>query len=221
MKKTFVYCLATIAMMAFLSASIFATEEAKKDDSKAGTKAGCAATCAMSKVKGASGCAGMKEASATTTDGKAAGCAGMKEASATEASATMVSATTADGKTCTMSKEACAKMTKEECAKMCGGDKNCSMVSLSIKGMTCTGCEQSITAALEKIEGVRKVAAISYKEGTALVCTDAGKVKGEAIVSAISDKGYQAEVIPAVATTEVPAKGHVCSPENKAACGKK
>ncbi|WP_020531089.1 mercuric transport protein MerTP [Flexithrix dorotheae] len=45
---------------------------------------------------------------------------------------------------------------------------------LSIKGMTCTGCEHSITAALNNSEGVIE-ASSSYKSGTALVKFDQSK----------------------------------------------
>lgn len=206
MKKFLGISIATIAVLAFCSAAIFA-EETKPADSK---KASCAATCTAAKAMGASekgGCPMMKQASATTTDA----------ATTTTAAAT--------GHDCSkMTAAECAKMSPEECAKLCGGDNNCEMVSMSIKGMTCTGCEQGITTALMKLDGVKKVVSISHKEGSALVCIDPTKVKGEALVTAVVDKGYQAEIIPAVATTTTSAaavKGHVCSPENKAACASK
>jgi copper chaperone CopZ len=201
-RKVFAFGLAVLALMAFATAPIFAQDAAKPADTK--DKASCEGKTAASKAECAKTCAAAK---ASSVNGKAI-CPGMSGAGATEAK--MISAEGAK----------CATMSKEECAKLCGGDGKCDMISLSIKGMTCTGCEQTITTALQGIEGVKKVAKISYKDGYALVCSEKGKVNQEALLTAISNKGYEAQVIPAVATTTVSGKGKVCSPENKAACAK-
>jgi copper chaperone len=156
-------------------------------------------------------CAG-KEASAKMTSDKG-GCPMMKNAAAT----------TSDAK-CTAHGTSAA-MTPEECAKLCGKDVGkCEMVNMSVKGMTCGGCEYTVTTALEKVPGVLKVVSVSYKEGTALVCIDPTTCKGEALTTAVSNSGYEAQVVPAVATTTTAtapaAMDHskACSPENKAAC---
>jgi copper chaperone CopZ len=200
-RKVFAFSIAVLALMAFATAPIFAQDAAKAADT---TKASCAGKTAESKADCAKTCAAAK---ASSVNGKAI-CPAMKGAGATEAK--MISAE--GGK--------CATMTKEECAKLCGGDGKCDMINLSISGMTCTGCEQTISAAVEKIAGVKKVAMISYKDGAAIVCCEPGKVKQEALLTAISNKGYEAQIVPAVATTTVTGKGKVCSPENKAACAK-
>ncbi|MEW6049696.1 MAG: cation transporter [Candidatus Zixiibacteriota bacterium] len=131
--------------------------------------------------------------------------------------------TSADAKACCAAHGGkMASMTPEECAKMCGytGGK-CEMVSMSVKGMTCGGCESSVTAALEKVPGVVKVVSISYKDGTAMVCVDPAKCQKDGLTSAVSNKGYEAAIIPAVATTGAEGHGKVCSPEEKAACAAK
>lgn len=117
-------------------------------------------------------------------------------------------------------------MTPEECQKLCaGGDYT--MVNMSIKGMTCTGCESSITACLSQLPGVVKVGKVSYKDGTAFVLVDNKKVKNEAIVKAVTDKGYGAEIVPAVSVTPVGSTTtgmdaqHPCGAAAAAGCAKK
>lgn len=120
------------------------------------------------------------------------------------------------GKTCIghehakMSAEECAKicgMTPEEYSKMCADKENCGVTKLSIKGMTCTGCEQTISTALEAVPGVYRVVKVDYKEGMALVCANTAKVTDETLATTVSNKGYAAEIVPAVATVteEAPA----------------
>lgn len=117
----------------------------------------------------------------------------------------------------------CAAMTPEEFGKHMGYNGKLQLVSMSVKGMTCGGCESSVSASLEKIDGVVKVCAISYKENKALVAIDPAKVKADALVTAVTNKGYTAEVIPAVATsgTSMTDAHKGCSAEQKAACEKK
>lgn len=115
-------------------------------------------------------------------------------------------------------------MSPEECQKLCTTGEY-SHVNMSIKGMTGTGCESTITTRLQALPGVVKVGVVSYKDGTAFVLVDSKKVKNEDIVTAISGKGYRAEVIPAVSMT--PAEGktvgakHPCGAAAAAACAKK
>lgn len=117
----------------------------------------------------------------------------------------------------------CAAMSPEDLAKSCNYDGKAQMIKISVKGMTCGGCESSIKACLEKIDGVVKVCAVSYKDDFAAVVIDPTKTKSEMLTTAITNKGYTAEVIPAVATTTTGAanlhKG--CTAEQKAACGAK
>jgi copper chaperone len=160
-------------------------------------------------------CDGNKTTSAnasTGTDGKLASsdskasCAGMKNASTTSA----------DGKSCCAGHGTAtsASADGEKCPAT-----GCEMVTMSVKGMTCGGCETTVRASLEKVPGVVKVMSVSYKDGTALVCMDPKKCKAESLTSAVSDKGYEAEVIPAVAKTT--ADGKSCAGMDKAACAAK
>ena len=95
----------------------------------------------------------------------------------------------------------CCGLTKEEYAELCGDDGKCEVRAISIKGMTCAGCESILTEELSKVPGVIKVAKVSYKEEMALVCVDGTKCKTEALTKAVAAKGYTAEIIPAVAKT--------------------
>lgn len=115
------------------------------------------------------------------------------------------SATTAKAAgTCTPEQmAACASgknISAEECAKLCADGKAINH-TIAIKGMTCTGCENSLSTALKGIDGVNNVVSISYKDEKAVVCVDPAKCSPETLTKAITDKGYTAEVIPAVAKT--------------------
>ncbi len=64
-----------------------------------------------------------------------------------------------------------------------------SFIEVSIGGMTCTGCEQTIQAGITKLDGIKSVKA-SYVAGNALVefypgITDTVKIK-----TAITGSGY-------------------------------
>lgn len=114
---------------------------------------------------------------------------------------------------------ACAKamnMSKEECANLC--DSKGTMTAFAVTGMTCGGCETSLKAALSDIDGVFHVAKVSYKSKQAIVCYDAKKANPETFIKAITDKGYTAQIIPAVATT---VDSRTAFTGNKKACGAK
>ena len=98
---------------------------------------------------------------------------------------------------------ACASgknISAEECAKLCSAGKAVNH-TIAIKGMTCTGCENSLSTALKGVDGVNNVVSISYKDEKAVVCVDPAKCTAETLTKAITDKGYTAEIIPAVAKT--------------------
>ncbi len=62
---------------------------------------------------------------------------------------------------------------------------------LSIKGMTCTGCEHSVNAALNNSEGVLE-ASSSYESDIALVKFDQSKVSVEQLATAVEEAtGYK------------------------------
>ena len=115
-------------------------------------------------------------------------------------------------------------LSPEECQKLCASGEY-SHVNMSIKGMTCTGCESTITTCLQTLPGVVKVGVVSYKDGSAFVMIDPKMVNNEDLVKAISDKGYQAEVIPAVSVTsanvQITGAQHPCGAAAASACAKK
>lgn len=194
MRKLFTFGLAGLAVLAFAAGAAFA-------GSDCATK-GASATKSAYTAKEA-------DAKMISADGKS--CAGTNAAKAS-----------ADGKACCATSGTKTAMSPEECAKMCGytGGK-CEVISMSVKGMTCGGCETSVTASLEKVPGVVKVVSVSYKDGIAMVCIDPAKCKTDGLTSAVSNKGFEAEIIPAVATTATTASGKACNPDDKAACAAK
>lgn len=138
-------------------------------------------------------------------------------------SAHKISADKASGAQCQkMTPEECLKLygiTMEECKKMCADHENCGLTKISVKGMTCGGCESQVTSALSKVDGVNKVIKVDHKEGFALVCADPTKVDMKVLTAAVINTGYQAEIIPAVARTDGPAvKTQAVS--GKAGCSK-
>jgi len=97
------------------------------------------------------------------------------------------------GLTCTP--EECAAW-KASCEKY--GDK-AEIRMMSVKGMTCVGCENSITASLEAVPGVLEVAKVSHKTGMAVVIVDKNVAKNDVLATTVVNKGYEAQIIPAVA----------------------
>lgn len=90
-------------------------------------------------------------------------------------------------------------------------DDKSSTRTLSIKGMTCTGCENTISAALAEVPGVVEVVKVCHKSGQAIVRVDPTGADDELLTKAVVNKGYEAEIIPAVVkTTEAAPKGKVC-----------
>ena len=65
------------------------------------------------------------------------------------------------------------------------------MIELNIEGMTCMHCVKAVTEALSEVPGVTKVQDVSLEKGTATV---EGSPDPEALVSAVKEAGYQAEV---------------------------
>lgn len=160
--------------------------------------------------------------SAQKTDAKA--CCSAHDTNATKASAKT---------TCTQADmDACAKamnMSPEECAKMCGAHGTMSLEKISVKGMMCGSCEAKVTKAIEGVDGVNKVIKVNYKDGTALVCVNKKNTNLTNLTKAISDSGFPAEIIPAVAKTDASDKmtgdkascAKSCAGKDKASCDAK
>lgn len=66
------------------------------------------------------------------------------------------------------------------------------MTNLKITGMTCGHCVRSVTGALKTVPGVTS-AEVDLKAGSATV---EGAADPAALVSAVVEEGYQAEVLP-------------------------
>jgi copper chaperone len=61
---------------------------------------------------------------------------------------------------------------------------------LQVTGMTCGGCENAVTRALSRLEGVSNVSA-SHAQNQVTVQYDAAKVDRAKIADAITRAGYQ------------------------------
>ncbi len=102
--------------------------------------------------------------------------------------------------------EACLASVKANHAELCAAAKDCNYTAMSIKGMTCAGCENSIKAGLMNIDGVNKVLGVCYQGGFAVVCANPDEASNEVLLKAVSARGFEAEIIPAVATVTTDAK---------------
>jgi copper chaperone len=65
------------------------------------------------------------------------------------------------------------------------------MIKLKIKGMTCNHCVKSVSEALAKVPGVNKIVDVSLDQKEAVV---SGHAQPAALISAIADLGYEAQV---------------------------
>lgn len=98
--------------------------------------------------------------------------------------------------------------------------------SFKVTGMTCGACENKVTSALKNSAGVKSVDKVDYKTGTALVTYDASAVSCPTkLAQAITDAGFAAEVVPAMATSAdaktVNVNAQACNPADMAACAAK
>jgi len=88
-------------------------------------------------------------------------------------------------------------------AKKSGEVMAASGIEISIKGMTCTGCEQTIQANISKLEGVNSVKA-TFVDGKALVEYNPSLVDTAMMRKAVSGAGYTVNGFTAVPLTEAP-----------------
>jgi copper chaperone len=63
-------------------------------------------------------------------------------------------------------------------------------LSLTVNGMSCSGCEQRIAAALERLDGVDNIES-DHQSGTIRLDYDPAVVTPEAIASRLADAGYE------------------------------
>lgn len=167
------------------------------------------------------GCAASKTTKTETAEKAHEGCA--SKATATQAAAKTGCTGHADA-THAAAKSGCTGHTdathaashKADCTAHDG--VKCASVNLAIEGMVCQSCESAIKSALTGMPGVLQVEKISYKEGRAVVCVDPAKVKDVELVKAVTDKGYKAEVMPAVATAAATAEAGATNVAAKSGC---
>jgi copper ion binding protein len=62
-------------------------------------------------------------------------------------------------------------------------------VELQVDGMTCTGCEKTIEANVNKLDGIESIKA-DHEAGKAILSYDKANVDIEAIKKVMADKGY-------------------------------
>ncbi len=65
---------------------------------------------------------------------------------------------------------------------------------IKVTGMTCNHCVMAVTKALERTPGIERVVEVSLERGEAIV---EGRPDPRAVVAAIEEEGYQAEVVEA------------------------
>lgn len=215
MKRTIILGVALFAFGAFVVAP---------GTAMAGKNCGSAKTADAKQVSSKT-CSSAKTADVNTADAKlvsSKACGSAKTGDAKLASAH--AGCNIGAKACTDEEMAAcaAKMgvSVEECKKM-WATGNMSVVNISIQGMTCGGCENSISAALESVPGVVKVQSVSHKDGTARLCITK-EADQSALIKAVTNKGYQAEFIQAVVTVSDDASVKTASSAgcNKQASGK-
>ena len=105
-----------------------------------------------------------------------------------------------EGKVCSAEK---ASMAAEQT------DSKWETKTIAVKGMTCEASEESVSASLAKTPGVVEVVKVCHMSKHAIVKVDPAVAQDNLLTKAITDKGYEAEMIPAVAKT---VGGSTCSP---------
>ncbi len=223
MKKVLSLTIMALALIAFAGSTATACGTCSAHADKTATKTSAKSSC--SSKTGADKASCSSKTNATKVSGDKASCSA--STNAIKASASSAACSQAD-------MEACAKkmgVSVEECKKMCSENGSMTMQKISIEGMTCTSCEASLTKAIEGVAGVQKVVSISHKDGSAVVCVDKNNTCLTTLTKSITDKGFKAEIIPAVATTgattiaapgaDKSACAKSCSSAEKAACASK
>ena len=66
------------------------------------------------------------------------------------------------------------------------------MIRLRVDGMTCGHCEQAVEKALLAVPGVQRVVRVCREEREAVI---EGSPNVEALVRAVQNEGYEAEVV--------------------------
>lgn len=84
------------------------------------------------------------------------------------------------------------------------GDKNKS-VTLTVSGMTCESCANTVEKALKKVDGVKE-AKVNLSEKTATVVLASTKASTASLIKAVSDAGFSASTGPSTSKTKMKKK---------------
>ncbi len=98
---------------------------------------------------------------------------------------------------CVMSKiKTTEKATTIECIDKNGNkyEGKCADLVLNVDGMTCGGCESKIKTALNDVDGVVIVKAVSHSEKKAEICYNPDKVDSKKLMTLVADLGYKVKV---------------------------
>lgn len=131
------------------------------------------------------------------------GCPGEKSKTA-KAACAKVCASKAEGtsETTTATTTKWAECKKGEAHAGCEHKGKCEKLTLDISGMTCGGCESSVTKTLMNQDGVFKVVSIDHKSGKAVVCFDPTKTESVDLVKAVTKMGYKTVIVAALEEEE-------------------
>ncbi|MEW5799274.1 MAG: heavy metal-associated domain-containing protein [Bacteroidota bacterium] len=91
-------------------------------------------------------------------------------------------------------------------------DKNKS-VTLTVSGMTCESCANTVEKALKKVDGVKE-AKVNLSEKTATVVLASSKTTTTLLIKAVTDAGFSASAGTSTSKTEMKKKNG-----NKEECG--
>ena len=81
-------------------------------------------------------------------------------------------------------------------------------IRFPVSGMTCSSCVNRITRAVRKLEGVTRVA-VDLRQETATVSREPALVSNAALVAAVAEAGYAADLAAAVTLAPVERQGFV------------
>lgn len=115
----------------------------------------------------------------------------------------------------------CGAVTHQLVAQSATTEQKVQTIKLKITGMTCAGCANHVSNALDKVEGVVDQE-VEFPGDVATVKYDASKTNVQALIKAVEGAGYKASILKdAIDGIPHGKPGHVCSPEKCGMPGKK
>lgn len=90
-------------------------------------------------------------------------------------------------------------------------ENHCAVRTICVKGMTSVDSEEAVKAELAKVPGVVEVIKVSHEACEAVVKVDPSKTQDVQLTKALTDKGYQAEMVTIEAKSDqAGSKAPVC-----------